>query len=385
MRPPLTRREFIAASGSTLVVGNLLAADHSRSEFFPPAYSIIPVVADGKWIWNKPPPETGYLEPREFDVRVGIQMEGRGATNQIVATTPAPVDFPEQRITDTKIDRVGCQATLRKVDEGAGQLLMAAPSLVKGRTIRAVATFRATLYKQHHGFAAQQFPQKQTVTRAARDQFLGISPGIQTSDKQVRQLAQQLQTDHTHPWEFAHACYQWVWEHIRARHGKYTSVSAALRDRVGDCEERASTFVALCRSVGIPARVVWVPNHNWAEFLLTDKAGKAHWIPAHTAAYPWFGWTGAHELVLQKGDRIQVPEKRKRQRLLSDWMQWQGVRPQVTYIGELIPVAEKDADPGPGRRRKEENGRWDLLATHPLDAKLRDGRRARITPTRVEQ
>ena len=71
----------------------------------------------------------------------------------------------------------------------------------------------------------------------------------------------------------------------------------------------SAVFVALCRAAGIPARLVWIPNHNWAEFYLTDKDGKGHWIPAHTACYFWFGWTGVHELVLQKGDRIRLPER----------------------------------------------------------------------------
>ena len=85
----------------------------------------------------------------------------------------------------------------------------------------------------------------------------------------------------------------------------------SLRRRTGDCEELAGIFVALCRSAGIPARLVWVPNHNWAEFYLTDHEGQGHWIPAHTSCYTWFGWTGVHELVIQKGDRLSVPHEKR--------------------------------------------------------------------------
>ena len=45
---------------------------------YPPAFSIIPVVGDGKWIWTKPPQEIGYLEPRRFELQIGIQQQGRG-------------------------------------------------------------------------------------------------------------------------------------------------------------------------------------------------------------------------------------------------------------------------------------------------------------------
>ena len=50
---------------------------------------------------------------------------------------------------------------------------------------------------------------------------------------------------------------------------------AVCEDR---CEERAAVFIAFCRAVGIPARLVWVPSHNWAEFFLVDNDGKGQWI-----------------------------------------------------------------------------------------------------------
>lgn len=53
-----------------------------------PAYSVIPVVGDGKWIWTEPPADqTGYVEPRSFDVSIGVQLRGRGAAKQVKATT----------------------------------------------------------------------------------------------------------------------------------------------------------------------------------------------------------------------------------------------------------------------------------------------------------
>ena len=43
----------------------------------PPAFSVIPVVGDGKWIWTKPPErETGYLEPRTYRREIGIELQG---------------------------------------------------------------------------------------------------------------------------------------------------------------------------------------------------------------------------------------------------------------------------------------------------------------------
>ena len=75
----MDRRLFLYRSllGGTLASSSALFATASeRADEFtsplPPIHSISPVVGDGKWIWNDPPEETGYLEPREYELEVGI-------------------------------------------------------------------------------------------------------------------------------------------------------------------------------------------------------------------------------------------------------------------------------------------------------------------------
>jgi hypothetical protein len=338
----------------------------------PPAYSIIPVVGDGKWIWRDPPERTGYLEPRPYEVEVGVEFQGTGPALQLRATTTAPTEHPEQRIDDVRVEALGCEAALRELAPGAGQLMLAAPRIEAGQIVRAVARYRVTLFKHYHGYQRDQFPYAQTVPPDVRRAYLGRSPGIETDSPEVRRLAAQWSSGLTHPWEIAEQFARCVPEHIEARIGRYTSVTTALRQRVGDCEERSATFVALCRAVGIPARLVWVPNHNWAEFYLTDRDGQGHWIAAHTSCYSWFGWVGAHELVLQKGDRIHVPERRRQFRLLEDWASWVGSRPHVRWTAALRPLPmEGSDDAGPGARWKDDKGEWVLIGEHPDDRYLR--------------
>ena len=337
-------------------------------------HSITPVVGDGNWIWNDPPEETGYLEPREYEVEIGIEFDSRSGSRGVQATTPIPVELPEQKIESASVETNGCSATIRQVSGEAAQLLVAAPMIAAGATVSAVAKMRLTLFKQYHGFDKERFDTTQPAQPLAfKQQYLFDSPGIEVRAPQVRKMQTEITTGVYHPWDKAHKIYEWVWENIHARIGNYTSVLRALKSRVGDCEERAACFVAMCRSAGIPARLVWVPNHNWAEFYLVDTEGKGHWIPAHTAAYSWFGWTGAHELVIQKGDNLRVPEKRSRQRLLADWARWQGARPKVRYLAHIKPIAEGSQDPGPGERIKDRQGKWVLQRSHSMDARLRDG------------
>jgi transglutaminase-like putative cysteine protease len=373
----MDRRKFLglgvgaAISGGTAALWRSSAGRESEDgSGVPPAFSVIPVVGDGKWIWTAPPQgQTGYLEPRSYLLNVGIEIVGQGSSSQIKATTPVPIPCPEQRIDEERIESRGCEAQIREIAPDARQLYLAAPEIGPGQTISAVAHCKLTISKQFHNYQRDQFPEEQKIPNDVRRTYLGDSPGIQSRSKEVRQLLEKLTGDTTHPWELARKFASWIPRNIRPQIGPFTGVSAALENRLGDCAEMSAVFVALSRAAGIPARLVWVPDHNWSEFYLTDKQGQGHWIPAHTACYFWFGWTGVHELVLQKGDRLRLPERGgKLYRLQEDWMQWLGRRPTVRYLAELTPQpARPGEDPGPGARRKIASGEWKLTGSHPLD------------------
>ncbi|MCE9607299.1 MAG: transglutaminase-like domain-containing protein [Planctomycetia bacterium] len=402
----MRRREFLQSAAAGLYCGGSLSAtdpstaekqteNHLVNEWSPepPTFSVIPVVGDGRWIWNKPPEnETGYLEPRRFRLQVGIELTGRGDAEGITATTPVPIGVPEQEIVSESIKVVGSEATLESIAPLARQLKMFAPQLSRGQTASAVAEFELRLQKQYFGYSREKFPAAQTVPPEVRSAFLGDSPGIQTRSPNVLALVKELTEEGAsgtkasaaeHPWRQAELFAAWVRENIKPKLGAYTSVTKAIENRFGDCEEMAGVFVALCRAVGIPARLVWIPNHVWSEFYLADDAGTGHWIPVHTACYHWFGWTGVHELVLQKGDRLRVPGKGTLVRLQQDRLQWIGTKPDAKYWAELTPLADADAkatsadantdtsDAGPGARRKGPTGEWLPIGKHPLDKSLR--------------
>jgi hypothetical protein len=341
----------------------------SEVAFPPPVASVIPVVGDGVYVWNKPPEgQTGFLEPRSFEAMVGIELEGRGNATELKAATPIPVECPEQKIDQEQIETQGCEAEARQLGPFARQLFLRASGIAKGQVISAKARYKLTLYKQFENYHREQFPERQAVPPAVQKQYLGDSPGIESRAPEVRQLLAKLSSGSEHPWDLAKKFADWIRGNVRPQIGSYIGVPKALHLRAGDCAEMSAIFVALCRAAGIPARLVWIPNHNWAEFFLADEKGAEHWIPVHTACYFWFGWTGVHELVIQKGDRIRFPEKNRYYRLLEDWLQWGGRRPESRYLAELVPKpAKPGADPGPGARRKTASGEWQVVGKHPLD------------------
>jgi hypothetical protein len=80
-------------------------------------------------------------------------------------------------------------------------------------------------------------------------------------------------------------------------------------------------------------------------------------------------------MVIQKGDSVPVPEQSKPQRLLADWMQWSGGKPDVRFQASIKPIAASPGeDAGPGSREKDKKGEWVLTGKHELDAYLRDGK-----------
>ncbi len=337
----------------------------------PPAFSLIPVVGDGRWIWREPPAETGLLEPREFSLTTRIEWRGKGDATSLWATTVAPVAHPEQELLDAEIVVEGCAAETRALADTAAQFIATAPRIVAGQRIVAELRQRWRLYKSSHGFSRERFPFEQPGLDEAAAIWLSSSPGIECRGGKLSGLAGSIASPNDHPWDKARAFFEWTCREIAPRPGDYTSVDEALKNRVGDCEERAGVFIALCRVSGIPARLVWVPNHAWAEFALADDEGVWHWIPAHTAAYPWFGWTGAHELVLQKGDRIVIPETGRPVRLLGDRWGSAGAMPELAITAELTPLGETIESAGPGARTRDRESRWQLVERHPDDQQMR--------------
>lgn len=337
-------------------------------------HSITPVGFDQVWIWeDQPEDQKGMLDGREFDVSVGVRWKSDGTVRNLKSSTVAPVAFPEQELVNFEIQKPdGCDARVIALTDTAGQLQVVAPVMERGQEIEVRANYRLRISRVCPKYDASQFPIEQMTSEAIKNSSLGNSPGIRSDLDAVKKVVDSVvESRHEHPWEKARKFHAWVWENIEGKIGEYTSVREALANGVGDCEERASVFIALCRAAGIPARLVWVPNHNWAEFCLFDHRGQPHWIAAHTAAYNWFGWTGCHELILQKGDRILMPGKDSYVRLISDWYSFDGRRPTIEFSGSVTPVSSEGKDPGPGKREKNDKGGWDLVGDHPDNRRIR--------------
>ena len=87
--------------------------------------------------------------------------------------------------------------------------------------------------------------------------FLGSSAYIQTGHPEIRAKALEILAGETNSWRAAKQLSQWVYTAITDKElsGGYSSSLTTLGSRSGDCTEHTVLFIALARSVGIPARI----------------------------------------------------------------------------------------------------------------------------------
>jgi len=298
----------------------------------------------------------GPVQISEYRVGVTVRAK-RGTCGQIMAMVAVPFECGEQSVELLQEDVTSHVAQLdyRLVDNvaegGARQLIVSIPYLPAGEEARALLTFevRTRTILPPDETASLTIPAKPDFQLK---RFLGTSPLIETKHSKIKKLARVILAKLEQPdestgepevtdWQRVEAIYDYVQGAIEYLEGPDKSAVNTLRDKQGDCQNISALFVALCRASKVPARIVWVHNHNYAEFCLEDAAGEQHWFPCESAGKRAFGEMPLARTILQKGDSFRVPERpRERLRYASDYLL--GVpapgsgKPSVSYIHEQL-------------------------------------------------
>ena len=154
--------------------------------------------------------------------------------------------------------------------------------------------------------------------------------------------ALQVEIEKLTDWERVEALYDYVRTNVKYLDGAPDlSATQVLKDEKADCHGLSALFVSMCRTMNVPARMVWVDNHQYAEFYLEDEAtGKGYWYPAQLAGTRAFGEMPTPMVVFQKGDNFRVPERRReRLRYATDHTTLQASskhKPRVVYLREPL-------------------------------------------------
>lgn len=248
--------------------------------------------------------------PRTYRLKVSIRLgAGRQPLRRVTVMAPVPIDWREQQVKQLGEEKPR-GVTTRDIElaKHAAVMSVQIPVMPAGSEAVVERIYRVT--RHEIVFMDLDSLQKPERASAAMRQYLNPSPGIETSDRQIRQVAESLR-DEAGDVQTARAIFDWVRGHVKYRLDKYRGARFALTEKIGDCEDMSALFIAMCRVVGIPARLVWVEGHAYAEFFLEDSEGHGYWIPAQLSGPAWFGRMTEYRVILQKGDRVRNPVSRK--------------------------------------------------------------------------
>lgn len=262
-----------------------------------------------------------YSSPIRRKWRVGVVIKtGKAPIKDVLARIPIPQDWPEQQVSVFKNEIPG-NFEIEKVEQldGLQRLILHGRSIEARQTVVALMTYVVTT-------KAINPPEDTSVFKLpdAKDRdlkiFLSTSAGINFRNKKMRKQAEQLMGTASTDWERVHAIYQWVRENIEQLpedpRVEHLGAQAAFVKKRGFTEDMTGLFIAMCRAVKVPARMVFVDGSPTAEFMLADPNGEHHWFPCDVAGLEAFGKTVEPKLILQKGDNINVPGEKGRRKFV---------------------------------------------------------------------
>ena len=262
-----------------------------------------------------------YGEPVKRRWRVGVVIKtGRQPIKDVLTYIPVPQQWPEQEVSIFK-DEVPGNFEVQEVEQlkGLQRLVLHGRSIEAKQTVVALMTYTVTTKRINLPPDTSVFRLPDHKNREVKG-FLTTSEGINFRNKKLRKQAEELAAVAGSDWDKAKAIYDWVRNNIEqlpeVENARYLGAQAAFVKREGFNDDIVGLFIAMCRSVKIPARMVFVDGGSEAEFMLDDAAGNHHWFPCDVVGLEAFGKTVEPKLVLQKGDSIKVPGEKGRRKFV---------------------------------------------------------------------
>ena len=274
--------------------------------------------------------------------RVGAQvLGGSRSCKNVLVTIPVPTDWPEQevRLHQEDFPREIQSADYRDLNSGVRQLVVKIPKLKAKQLIQFTVTFDVTTKQIVAPQNTDPLKIPKRIPREVKD-YVGVSPQISYRNSKLRNQAKDIVKEQETAWGKVEAIFDWVRDNIEYRNEEPSDSLSVFRKKAGCGEDLVGLFVAMCRAVKIPARMVWVEGAQYAEFYLVDAADNGHWYPCQVAGRREFGSNAEPRIILQKGDNIKVPEKEQRQKFCSEFLSATGTVPPRAhkFLRDLLPV-----------------------------------------------
>lgn len=278
---------------------------------------VMPAQAQFKPEQSKSAVRLGEEKVSKYEVGATITASN-GPVRNVQILLPVPFDWPEQeaKISAENLSPGAKTKGYQKYD-GVRRLIIFIPTIKGGKEVTCSVTFdvKRRMVLPPEDPSVMQIPKKASPELA---KYLKASPYIETGKKEIIELAKAAVAGKETAWEQVEAICAITREKVEYKTSDLKGAYAALKDGFGDCEELTSLFIALCRVNHIPARIVWVSGHSYAEFYLETPAGEGYWMPCQIAGESAFPEMPDFRPILQKGDNFKVPEEKEPQRYVHE-------------------------------------------------------------------
>ena len=255
--------------------------------------------------------------------RAGVIVEPGAAMENVQITIPVPMEWREQRILSINEERMNADMAsrieYRNLSGGAMEMVLQLGSVKPMRPLEVVVAFELQNYELLPPDNPGQYIVP-TRTRVPREctQYLEPSPTIESDNPIFAKMFTEITRDRKTDWDKVEALYSFVQSNVKyddqawnkPAKGALAVTRMPRGEWTGDCKDMSCLFVALCRGGKIPARIVRVPEHCYAEFYLEMKQeGRARnarpmgfWFPCQVSGTYSFGGIPEQRVILQKGD-----------------------------------------------------------------------------------
>jgi transglutaminase-like putative cysteine protease len=207
---------------------------------------------------------------------IALPVDHPGQRARILGIDPEPVEVIEEPLGGNRV------AFWRRTDVRTGERL------------RFTVDFEVELSEVHTDVDPERIEDydresAEFLRYTVAEPWLEISPEIAAT-------AEEVVAGETNPWRAARRVFDWVVANIDYEYPAMEDRGAArsFTKRKGDCGEYSAVFIAMCRSLGIPARSVvcnWLhgSGHAWAEILVPPYG----WVPVDTSVANLLATRGA--------------------------------------------------------------------------------------------
>ena len=272
--------------------------------------------------------------------RTGVTIDAGSQAESVYIGLPIPMNWPEQKVVgirEVKLDSaLTRKINYKQVDVGAKELILQIDKLRPGRPFEVIVDVELLNYELLPPDNPDNYVIPKQVPREVK-QYIEKSPLIESDKKQFLTLFTDITKDKQTDWEKVEAIYSYVQRSVnyddttktKLAKGALAVISDPEGQWKGDCKDMSCLFVAICRAGKVPARLVRVPEHCYAEFYLEPKDVKkdaqkgakgptGFWFPCQVAGSYSFGGIPERQPILQKGDSYpdRDPDKPKSARYI---------------------------------------------------------------------